>query len=229
MKKKLIVVLDDDEHILELIKINLSKENFEVETFERVKQFFNFIQQNIPDLIILDIMLPEVDGYEICKKLKTDLRLKNIPIIFLSAKSEEVDKVLGLELGAEDYIVKPFSVRELIARVKVVLRREMNAESSKQINISNILTINFETFDVYVENKKVELTTAEFKLLEALVLNKNKVLSRDKLLDYLWGTQKAVIDRTIDVHITHLREKLGKAAKFIKSVRGVGYKFEDWL
>jgi len=132
-----------------------------------------------------------------------------------------------LELGAEDYIVKPFSVRELIARVKVVLRREKEIKTSKQISVGNILTINFETFDVYVESKKVELTTAEFKLLEALVLNKNKVLSRDKLLDYLWGTQKAVIDRTIDVHITHLREKLGKAAKFIKSVRGIGYKFED--
>jgi DNA-binding response OmpR family regulator len=227
MERKLITVLDDDEHILELIKINLSKENFEVKTFEKPKQFFNFIQQNIPDLIILDIMLPEVDGYEVCKKLKTDSRLKNVPIIFLSAKSEEVDKVLGLELGAEDYIVKPFSVRELIARVRVVLRRGKDEKFPKQITIGKILTINFETFDVYVEDKKVELTTTEFKLLEVLVSNKNKVLSRDKLLDYLWGTQKAVIDRTIDVHIAHLREKLGKAARFIKSFRGVGYKFED--
>ncbi len=226
MERKLITVLDDDEHILELIKINLSKENFEVKTFEKPKQFFNFIQQNIPDLIILDIMLPEVDGYEVCKKLKTDSRLKNVPIIFLSAKSEEVDKILGLELGAEDYIVKPFSVRELIARVRVVLRRGKDEKFSKQITIGKILTINFETFDVYVEDKKVELTTTEFKLLEALVSNKNKVLSRDKLLDYLWGTQKAVIDRTIDVHITNLRKKLGKASKFIKSVRGIGYKFE---
>ena len=227
MKNKLIVVLDDDEHILELIRFNLTKENYEVKTFDTLKEFFNFLKQTIPDLIILDIMLPEIDGYEICKKLKSDVRLKNIPIIFLSAKSEEVDKILGLELGAEDYIIKPFSVRELVARVKVVLRRtEQPPTISKQIKINNTLVIDLDNFEVYVENKKVELTTAEFKLLETLVSNKNRVLSRDTLLDYLWGTQKAVIDRTIDVHITNLRKKLGKASKFIKSVRGIGYKFE---
>ncbi|MCX7716474.1 MAG: response regulator transcription factor [Endomicrobia bacterium] len=162
-----------------------------------------------------------------CKKLKSHTRLSDVPIIFLSAKSEEVDKVVGLELGADDYITKPFSVRELVARVKTVLRRQHVKQKEKLIKIGNILVINTETYEVFVESEKVDLTTTEFKLLLALAENKNKVFTRDQLLDYLWGTQKAVLDRTIDVHITHLREKLGKAAKFIKNVRGVGYKISE--
>lgn len=225
--KKLIVVLDDEENILELIKVNLVKENFDVVCFSKPKQFLNFIEEKTPDLIILDIMLPQTDGFELCKQLKQQQRLKNVPIIFLSAKSDEVDKVLGLELGADDYVTKPFSVRELIARVKVVLRREKEKHKEKLITIGKILVINPETFEVFVEGKKVNLTTTEFKLLLGLAENKNKVFSRDKLLDYLWGTEKAVLDRTIDVHITHLREKLGKAAKFIKNIRAVGYKLDD--
>ncbi|MFN3551389.1 MAG: response regulator [Endomicrobiia bacterium] len=225
-EKKLVVVLDDEESILEIIKINLTKENFEVCCFDTPKKFFNFLQEKIPDLIILDIMLPQLDGFEICKKLKSEQKLSSVPIIFLSAKSEEIDKVLGLELGADDYITKPFSVRELIARVKTVLRRQQIKKETKTIKIGNILVINPETYEVYVEEEKIDLTTTEFKLLLVLAENKNKVFSRDKLLDYLWGTQKAVLDRTIDVHITHLREKLKKAGKLIKNVRGVGYKIE---
>ncbi len=225
--KKLIVVLDDEENILELIKVNLVKENFDVVCFSKPKQFLNFIEEKTPDLIILDIMLPQTDGFELCKQLKQHQRLKNVPIIFLSAKSDEVDKVLGLELGADDYVTKPFSVRELVARVKAVLRREKEKHEAKLITIGKILTINPETFEVLVEGKKVDLTTTEFKLLLGLAENRNKVFSRDKLLDYLWGTEKAVLDRTIDVHIAHLREKLGKAAKFIKNIRGVGYKLDD--
>ncbi len=225
--KQLITVLDDEENILELIKVNLTKENFEVVCFSKPKQFLNFVEEKTPDLIILDIMLPQIDGFELCKMLKTHQRLKDVPIIFLSAKSDEVDKVVGLELGADDYITKPFSVREFIARVKAVLRRNKEKQKEKLILVGKILTINPETFEVFVEGKKVELTTTEFKLLLGLAENKNKVFTRDKLLDYLWGTEKAVLDRTIDVHITHLREKLGKAAKFIKNVRGVGYKIDD--
>ncbi|MCX7716462.1 MAG: response regulator transcription factor, partial [Endomicrobia bacterium] len=219
--------VDDEEDILELIKVNLKKEGYEVQCFTAPKQFLSFIEHNIPDLIILDIMLPQMDGFEICKKLKSDMKLANIPIIFLSAKSEEIDKVLGLELGADDYITKPFSVRELVARVKTVLRRQETKQKEKLLKIGNIMIINPETYEVFVEREKVELTTTEFKILLALAENKNKVFTRDQLLDYLWGTQKAVLDRTIDVHITHLREKLGKAAKFIKNVRGVGYKISE--
>ncbi|MCM8832581.1 MAG: response regulator transcription factor [Candidatus Omnitrophica bacterium] len=226
-EKKLVVVLDDEENILEIIKINLTKEGFDVYCFETPKKFFNFLQEKIPDLIILDIMLPQMDGFEICKKIKSDQRLSSVAIIFLSAKSEEIDKVLGLELGADDYITKPFSVRELIARVKTVLRRQDIKKEGKIIKVGNILFINPETYEVYVEDEKIDLTTTEFKLLLVLAENKNKVLTRDKLLDYLWGTQKAVIDRTIDVHITHLREKLKKAGKFIKNIRGVGYKISE--
>ncbi|MCX7956770.1 MAG: response regulator transcription factor, partial [Endomicrobia bacterium] len=136
-------------------------------------------------------------------------------------------KVVGLELGADDYITKPFSVRELVARVKTVIRRQQAKQKEKLIKVGDILVINPETYEVYVESEKMELTTTEFKILLALAENKNRVFSRDQLLDYLWGTQKAVIDRTIDVHITHLREKLKKAAKFIKNVRGVGYKISE--
>ncbi|MEN3013471.1 MAG: response regulator transcription factor [Endomicrobiia bacterium] len=227
MEKKIVAVVDDEEDILELIKVNLTKEGFEVHCFDTPKKFFNFIQQRIPDLVILDIMLPGIDGFEICKKIKSDAKLNNVPVIFLSAKSDEVDKVVGLELGADDYITKPFSVRELIARVKTVLRRQQTKQKEKLIKIGNILVINPDTYEVFVEGEKVELTTTEFKLLLVLAENKNKVFTRDQLLDYLWGTQKAVLDRTIDVHITHLREKLKKAASFIKNVRGVGYKISE--
>lgn len=226
-EKQLVAVLDDEEHILELIKVNLTKEGFEVHCFDTPKKFFKFVEQKTPDLILLDIMLPEMDGFEICKKLKADTKLNTIPIIFLSAKSEEVDKVVGLELGADDYVTKPFSVRELIARVKAVLRRQQVKQKEKQIKVGNILIINPETYEVFVEGEKIDLTTTEFKLLLVLAENKNRVFTRDQLLDHLWGTQKAVLDRTIDVHITHLREKLKKAGKFIKNVRGVGYKIAE--
>lgn len=226
-EKKIIAVLDDEKDILELIKVNLTKEGYEVFCFEKPKQLLNFLEHNQPDLIILDIMLPDIDGFELCKQLKLNQKLSSVPIIFLSAKSQEVDKVLGLELGADDYITKPFSIRELIARIKAVLRRQETKQKGKLIKIGEILVINPDTYEVFVEGKKVELTTTEFRLLLVLAENKNKVFTRDKLLDYLWGTEKAVLDRTIDVHITHIREKLSKAAKFIKNVRGVGYKITD--
>lgn len=227
-EQKLIFVLDDEENILHLLKINLTKAGFQVEIFDKVKKFFEQVGKVVPDLIILDIMLPEMDGYEVCKKLQHNPKTRNIPIIFLSAKSEEIDKVLGLELGGEDYITKPFSVRELIARVKVILRREKKSENIPEMQkVGNILIIDPEKYEVFVEGKKINLTTTEFKILHILSSNKGKVFSRDKLLDLLWGTEKAVIDRTIDVHIKNLKDKLGKAGQIIKNVRGVGYKIEE--
>ncbi len=171
-------------------------------------------------------MLPDSDGIEICKYLKSKEDLKSIPIIMLTARASETDKVLGLELGADDYVTKPFSPRELVARVKAVLRRKTQ-DSGKKIKIGDILLIDLNKFEVFAENKKIDLTPTEFRILKILASKKGWVFTRDQILNHLWGEEKAVLDRTIDVHIKNLREKLGKAKKFIKNVRGIGYKVEE--
>jgi len=223
---KLVAVVDDEEDILELVSLHLNKAGYKVKKFPDSKSFFKFIHGQIPNLIILDIMLPDMDGYEICKYLKGQNKFSSIPIIMLTAKSEEVDKVLGLELGADDYVTKPFSPRELVARVKSVLRRQIQKDETKTIEIADTLIINPEKYEVFVEGKKINLTTTEFRILEILASGKGRVWTRDKLLDHLWGQEKAVLDRTIDVHIRNLREKLGKAGRFIKNIRGIGYKLD---
>ncbi len=223
---KLIAVLDDEQDILELVSLHLKKEGFNVKEFQEPKNFLKSINQQLPDLIILDLMLPDTDGLEICKYLKKEEKFSSIPIIMLTAKSEETDKVLGLELGADDYVTKPFSPKELIARVKAILRRKEHTEQTKKRVIGDILVLDLEKYEVFVEGKKIELTTTEFKILELLSQRKGVVFTREQILDHLWGIDKAVLDRTIDVHIKNLREKLGKAAKFIKSIRGIGYKIE---
>jgi DNA-binding response OmpR family regulator len=224
---KLVAVVDDEEDILELVSHNLEKAGYRAKGFQNSKTFLKFIGGQIPDLVILDIMLPEMDGYEICKYLKSQDKYSSIPIIMLTAKSEEVDKVLGLELGADDYVTKPFSPRELVARVKAVLRRQEQKDETKKRTIGDILVIDLDKYEVCVDGKKVDLTTTEFRILEILSSRKGLVYSRDKLLDQLWGQEKAILDRTIDVHIKNLRDKLGKAGKFIKNIRGIGYKIED--
>jgi len=223
---KLIAVIDDEPDILELISLHLTKSNFKVKEFLNAESFFKFLSSKIPDLIILDLMLPDLDGIEVCKYLKSNQELKSIPIIMLTARVSETDKVLGLELGADDYVTKPFSPRELIARVKAVLRRKTQ-DSGEKIKIGDILLIDLNKFQVFVENKKIELTPTEFRILKILATKKGWVFTRDQILDHLWGHDKAVLDRTIDVHIKNLREKLGKAKKFIKNVRGIGYKIEE--
>jgi len=223
---KLVAVVDDEEDILELVSLHLNKAGYKVKEFPDSKSFFKFIHGQIPNLIILDIMLPDMDGYEICKYLKGQNKFSSIPIIMLTAKSEEVDKVLGLELGADDYVTKPFSPRELVARVKSVLRRQIQKDETKTIEIADTLIINPEKYEVFVEGKKINLTTTEFRILEILASGKGRVWTRDKLLDHLWGQEKAVLDRTVDVHIRNLREKLGKAGRFIKNIRGIGYKLD---
>jgi len=226
--KELIAIIEDDPDILELIKINLKKENYRTKTFLNAKSFLSFIKNNTPNLILLDLMLPDIDGLEICKHLRKDEKYSKIPIIILTAKDSELDKIIGLELGADDYMTKPFSTRELIARVKAVLRRSsVNQKKSKKIKIDKILEIDLERYNVKISGKTINLTTTEFKILKILASNKGIVFSRQDILDDLWGTEKAVIDRTIDVHIRHLREKLGKASKYIKNIRGIGYKVSD--
>lgn len=223
---KLIAVVDDEPDILELVSLHLKNAGFKVKQFLDGESFYRFIDTQIPDLIILDLMLPDMDGLEICKYLKRKDELASIPVIMLTAKSEESDKLLGLELGADDYVTKPFSPKELVARVKAVLRRQTPKEETRKIEIGNILVIDSQKYEVFLEGKKIELTPAEFKILQLLASKKGWVYNREQILDYLWGQEKVVLDRTVDVHIKNLREKLGKAGKFIKNIRGVGYKLE---
>ncbi|MFH1249589.1 MAG: response regulator transcription factor [bacterium] len=176
--------------------------------------------------MILDLMLPDIDGIEVCKQLKSDKKTSNFPIIMLTAKGDEFDKVLGLELGADDYITKPFSTRELVARVRAVLRRYRMKTAESTININNDLVIDLQRYSVTVNGHPVNLTSTEFNILKVLATKRGWVFSREQLLQHLWGDDKIVISRTIDVHIKHLREKLGSAAHYIKNIRGVGYKLE---
>lgn len=225
--KKHIALIEDEPDIAELVSINLSKAGFSVKVFSNGSGFLKFIDKNIPDLVLLDLMLPDTDGLEICKLIRKDDRSCSVPIIMLTAKSEEMDKVLGLELGADDYMTKPFSPKELVARVKAVLRRHDPAKETNTIAIGGVLTIDMTKHEVSIKGKRVDLTATEFKILEMLSSKKGWVFSREKILDYLWGEEKAVIDRTVDVHIRHLREKLGEASRFVKNIRGVGYKLEE--
>jgi len=221
---KLIAVVDDEPDILELVALHLKNAGFRVKEFLDGESFYRFLDTQIPDLLILDLMLPDIDGLEICKYLKRKEELAEIPIIMLTAKSEETDKLLGLELGADDYVTKPFSPKELVARVRAVLRRQKQKVENKKIEIGNILVIDPQKFEVFVEGEKIELTTTEFKILQLLASKIGWIYNREQILDYLWGKEKVVLDRTVDVHIKNLRAKLGKAGKFIKNIRGVGYK-----
>jgi two-component system phosphate regulon response regulator PhoB/two-component system alkaline phosphatase synthesis response regulator PhoP len=224
---KLVAVVDDEPDILELVSIHLKKAGFDVKSFEGAKGFLRFVKIRTPDLLVLDLMLPDMDGLEVCKYLKSEDALSGIPVIMLTARGDETDRILGLELGADDYVTKPFSPRELVARVKAVLRRKVSGKTSRKISIGSILTIDADRYEVKARNKKVDLTSTEFRILSLLASSQGIVFTREQILDHLWGHDKAVIDRTVDVHIRNLREKLGPAAKFVKNVRGVGYKLES--
>jgi len=227
-KKPLVVVIDDENDILELVSINLEKGGFRKETFLAAQPFFNFLKTNTPDLIILDLMLPDIHGLEVCKILTQNSEWRQIPILMLTALGDETDVILGLELGADDYMVKPFSVKELIARVKAILRRSEDHPSpeTNKIIINDILIIDIDRHEVIVRDKQVLLTKTEFTILTALARKICWVYSREKLMTLLWGDEKFIIDRTIDVHIKNLRDKLEDAGSWIKSIRGVGYKLE---
>ena len=223
----LIYIIEDDEDINELLAYNLTKEGYKVKSFYNGKEPLKKVKLDNPDLIILDIMLPDLDGLEFCKKIKSDIETEHIPIIMLTAKSTEIDKVVGLELGADDYITKPFSIRELLARIKAVLRRSKNKPlKPKNIIREGDLEINSEKLEVKLYNKPIKLTNKEFKILLSLINAKNKVLSREQILDLVWEDNMDVYDRTIDVHINKLRLKLKDYGKYIKTVRGYGYMWE---
>lgn len=221
-----IAVIDDEPDILHLLSLNLKKAAFEVDTFANAGSFMASLRHTLPDLIILDLMLPDEDGFDVCRELKADPRFESIPIIMLTARVHEADKVSGLELGADDYITKPFSPRELVARVKAVLRRG-RGQSREYIRIDDIINIDVQRYQVSVKDRQIKLTPVEFKILHLLASHRGRVFSRDKILDHLWGNEKAVIDRTVDVHIKNLRDKLQEAGSLILNIRGVGYKIEE--
>ncbi|MGD0230025.1 MAG: response regulator transcription factor [Syntrophorhabdales bacterium] len=223
----LLAVVDDDEDIMELVSVHLKKAGMKVRTFGDAGSFYRFIQRETPDLVLLDLMLPDADGLEICKSMRKGGRFQSVPVIMLTARADEVDKVLGLEMGADDYITKPFSPKELVARVKAVLRRsEPRVPESHEVEIGGLLTIDLRRHLVVIENKTIEVTPVEFRILEFLGSKPGWVFSRERILDFLWGHDKVVSERTVDVHIRHLREKMGKASRFIRNVRGAGYKLE---
>ncbi|WP_392486459.1 response regulator [Haloimpatiens sp. FM7315] len=226
MEEKIIVV-DDEEHIRELIKFNLVKNGYKVECLENGQECLKYIKNEKPKLILLDIMLPGMDGYDVCKNIRSDRKLRDVPIIMITAKGEEIDKILGLELGADDYITKPFSVRELVARVKALLRRA-NIEPSSTVTSFGDLTVDFQKHLVLKNNEEVDLTLKEFELLQILIKNQGKVMTREVLLDRIWGYEYIGETRTVDVHIRHLRKKIekdDKNPKYIQTIRGIGYKF----
>ena len=227
MKK--ILIIEDELNIYELIKFNLEAQGFEVAGVHEGAGAVEKIVDIRPDLIILDLMLPGKDGLTICREVRADKNLSYIPVIMLTAKSEEFDKVLGLEMGADDYMTKPFSVKELYARVKAVLRRTEMIKSSdaEEIAVGN-LRILPGSFEVYKNGKKLSLTLKEYELLLYLANNKNKVLTRDQLLDEIWGYEYYGETRTVDVHIRYLRKKIeDDQEKYIETVRGVGYRLVE--
>lgn len=224
-----ILIIDDELHIVELLKYNLEANGYKVIFSLNGREGLMIANEKSPDLILLDVMLPELDGFDVCKELKRNKETQTVPIIMLTAKGEEFDKILGLELGADDYITKPFSVRELIARIKAVLRRNVKEEQEQVFSFGE-LTIYLDKHEVLKKGEKAELTLKEFELLKLLVMNKGKVLTRDFLLDKVWGYEYYGETRTVDVHVRHLRQKIeddDSNPRYIETVRGIGYKFKE--
>lgn len=221
-----IAVVDDEPDIVDLVSLHLERSGYRVKSFSNGKELFKSLRTSLPDLIILDLMLPDSDGFEICNTVKKDEKTALIPVIMLTARSHESDKVLGLEIGADDYITKPFSPRELVARVKVILRRDRKSQPAGNFSLDNTLEIDFARYTVFVNKTKVELTTTEFKILSLLAKKIGNVFSRESILGYLGSYDKGVTDRTVDVHIRNLRDKLGIAGKYVVNIRGIGYKLD---
>ena len=221
----LIYAVEDDKNILEIEMFALKNSGYQVEALSALMIFIKSWKRRQPDLVLLDIMLPDEDGLEIVAKLRRRPETKKLPVIMVTAKSTEIDKVKGLDVGADDYLTKPFGVMELISRVKALLRRTTNAQEESQISYGNILVDN-DKHAVYVDGKLCELTYKEFELLKYLVINKGIVLSRDKIMNQVWGFDYEGESRTVDMHIKTLRQKLGEAGSHIKTVRNVGYMVE---
>lgn len=228
MSKEKILIVEDEKDIVKMLEYNLQKEGFKTLTARDGEDALKATVRERPDLVLLDLMLPGMDGLEVCKSLKAVMKTASIPIIMLTAKSQESDKIVGLELGADDYVTKPFSPRELMARIKAVLRRVKEKDKLPEVLKVGDLTIDFSKIKAAVKDKAVELTAKEFELLKTLIEAKGRVLSRDVLLDKIWGFDHAmeIQTRTVDVHIRTLRKKLKSESRHILTVKNYGYRFE---
>ena len=232
MMNKIILVVDDEKDIVELVAYNLEREGYQIAKAYDGHQALRYIRENQPDLVILDLMLPGISGLEICRLIRKKPETEGLPIIMLTAKSDSVDKIMGLEIGADDYLTKPFNVRELLARVRAVLRRwEIRAELEDVDKVSfKGLAIDFRTYEVTVEGKKVDLGPTELKLLRFFIMHPGRVYTRDQLLDHVWGNESFVEPRTVDVHVSRLRAEIEQDKEnpeYILTVRGIGYKFAE--
>src|SRR6266480_2580439 len=203
-----IVMIEDEKDIVDLVQYNFRKAGFEIESFSRGRDGLESLRRRPADLVLLDILLPDQYGLEVCRRLRADERLKTVPVIFLTAKGEEIDRILGLEIGADDYVVKPFSPRELVARVKAVLRRQERRFETREVVEVGDLRLDSRTREVWVRERPIELSTLEFKLLHFLASNPRHVFSREELLDEVWGRDRFVTPRNVDVHVRRLREKI---------------------
>ncbi len=229
MARGRILVIDDEKDLIELVRYNLEKDGFIVKGVQDGESGLSTAIREMPDLIVVDLMLPGIDGLDVCRSLRQDKRTVGIPIIMLTAKSEESDRILGLELGADDYVTKPFSPRELVARIKAVLRRTSAPQAQSEMIQRGSLIIDLTRRTVNCAGDSISLTATEFKLLQFFATRPGRVFSRSELIDGVLGRDVAVEDRTIDVHITGLRKKLGGCGNWIETVRGFGYRFrEEW-
>lgn len=227
MANERILIVDDEEDVLELVQYNLEQSGYHVETATSGEQALTYSKKKTPDLIILDLMLPGIDGLEVCKQLKSDVKTEGVPIIMLTAKGEEADIVTGLELGADDYVTKPFSPKVLVARIRRLLHRALSRDLEKPPMRIRDLTIDPGRREVRVKEKPIQLTFTEFNILYALAKRPGLVFTRYQIIDTIHGDDYLVTDRAVDVQIVSLRKKLASCGSYIETVRGVGYRFKD--
>jgi two-component system phosphate regulon response regulator PhoB len=221
-----LLVVEDEPDLVRTLEYNFRQAGFEVFTATSGREGLRLAAAKTPDIVLLDLMLPDIQGVEVCRQLKSDAKTRGTPVIMLTARGEEVDRVVGFEIGADDYVTKPFSVRELVLRARAVLRRGEQTVAAEIVRLG-VLAIDSEAHRVHVEDREVSLTALEFRLLWTLVQRRDRVQTRETLLNDVWGLHLNVETRTIDTHIKRLREKLGKAGPLIETVRGVGYRFES--
>jgi two-component system phosphate regulon response regulator PhoB len=222
-----VFIVEDEPDLRDTLKYNLENEGFSVKAFSNGEDFLSSVDKNKPSLVILDLMLPGVSGLDVCRELRSNNNYHGIGIVMLTAKSEEIDRIVGFELGADDYVTKPFSVRELILRVKVILKKRTDDGVNEQLLEFGPILMNLDAHEVSINEKVVNLTALEFKLLKHLLKRKGRVQTRDQLLGDVWGYSSEVTTRTVDTHIKRLREKLGKPGDLIQTIRGVGYRFNN--
>jgi two-component system, OmpR family, alkaline phosphatase synthesis response regulator PhoP len=227
MNKPTILIIDDEKDLNELVRYNLEKDHFDVICATEGRSGLQIATRHRPDLILLDLMMPGMDGLEVCRQLRADDRTRRIPVIMLTARATEADRVVGLEMGADDYVIKPFSPRELVARVKAVLRRTSQQEQPAEMIRVGAIVVDVNRHEVTSDGRPVQLTATEFRILHYLAGRPGRVTSREEIIDAALGQDTAVFDRTVDVHITSIRRKLGRRADHIETIRGFGYKFRD--